>query len=59
MEDNLTKAQRYRALAAEMENLARAETDKRLSGELAGLANQYRQLAEKLVGRHRVTGESK
>lgn len=59
MEDNLTKAQRYRALAAEMENLARVEADKRLSGELAGLANQYRQLAETLVGRHGVTGESK
>ncbi len=52
MDDELTRAQRYRALAEEMESLARTEPDETRKAELQGLAQQYRKLADKLIDRH-------
>lgn len=53
MEDELTRAQHYRALAAQMRETAAKETDEARGGELLDLAGQYDRLADNLVGKHR------
>ena len=51
MQDDLTRAQRYRALAQEMEKLWRAEQDEKRRAELLGLVGEYRRLADRLINR--------
>jgi hypothetical protein len=51
VQDNLSRAQRYRALAEQMRETARDEPDKKSRAELAGLADQYTRLADRLVGK--------
>jgi hypothetical protein len=53
MEDDLTRAQHYRSLAAQMRDAAAKETDEARRKELLDLAAQYARLADKLVGQHR------
>jgi hypothetical protein len=53
MEDELIRAQRYRALAAQMHENAAKETDAARRKELSDLAAQYHRLADKLVGKQR------
>ena len=53
MEDDLTRAQHYRALAAQMHENAAKESDTARRKELSDLAAQYQRLADKLVGRHK------
>ena len=53
MEDDLTRAQHYRALAAQMHENAAGEKDQARRQELLDLATQYERLADKLVGKHR------
>ncbi len=55
MQDDLTRAQRYRALAAQMSEAAEGEFDRGRRGQLLGLAEQYGRLADKLIGK----GEAK
>jgi hypothetical protein len=50
MQDDLTRAQRYRALAAQMREAADGESDLSRGNELLGLADQYDRLADKLIG---------
>ncbi len=52
MQDNLTKAQHYRALEKQMRESAGQEQDQKRRKELTELADQYRRLADNLVGRH-------
>ena len=52
MEDDLTRAQHYRALAAQMHDSAAQERDEGRRKELLELAAQYGRLADKLVGKH-------
>jgi hypothetical protein len=52
MQDDLTRAQRYRALAEQMESLAILEPDEARRDELKALAQQYRKLADNLIHRH-------
>jgi len=52
MQDDLTRAQHYRALAAQMRESAQSEEDQRRRQELLDIANQYENLADKLVGKH-------
>jgi hypothetical protein len=49
VEDDLTRAQHYCALAAQMRTAARQEPDIRCRNQLFDLARQYDRLAEKLV----------
>jgi hypothetical protein len=49
MEDGLTRAQHYRALAAQMREVAQQEPEIRRRNELIDLARQYDRLAEKLI----------
>lgn len=49
MEDGLTRAQHYRALAAQMRDVAQQEPEIRRRNELTDLARQYDRLAEKLI----------
>lgn len=49
MENNLTRAQHYVALAAQMRTVAKLEPDVARRNELLELARQYDRLAEKLV----------
>jgi hypothetical protein len=49
MQDGLTRAQHYRALAAQMRDVARLEPEVRRRNELTDLARQYDRLAEKLI----------
>jgi hypothetical protein len=51
MQDDLTRAQRYRVLAAQMSDVARDEADENRRKELESLADQYRRLADKLIGK--------
>jgi hypothetical protein len=51
MQDELTRAQHYRALATQMRDTARSESDEKRRQELIDIANQYEQLAHKLVGK--------
>ncbi|HEX5281987.1 MAG TPA: hypothetical protein VFW28_18040 [Micropepsaceae bacterium] len=52
MQDDLTKAQHYRVIEQQMRESAAQEHDQKRRKELTGLADQYRRLADKLVGRH-------
>lgn len=52
MQDDLTRAQHYRALATQMRESAQSEKDQRRRQELLDIANQYENLADKLVGKH-------
>jgi pyruvate-formate lyase len=52
MQDDLTRAQHYRALATQMRESAQSEEDQRRRQELLEIANQYENLADKLVGKH-------
>ena len=52
MQDDLTRAQRYRALAKGMEGLALGEPNQARRAELYRLAEQYRKLVDNLIGRH-------
>ncbi len=54
MQDDLTRAQRYRRVAAEMESLARSEPDQGRCSELKEMAERYRKLADKLIEQRRV-----
>ncbi len=53
MEDDLTRAQHYRDLAAQMHESAAKETDDARRRELLDLAGQYARLADKLIGKHK------
>lgn len=50
MQDDLTRAQHYRALAVQMRESAVTEGDPKRRRELVDLAKQYEHLADKLVG---------
>jgi len=52
MQDDLTRAQHYRALATQMRESAQSEKDQRRRQELLDIANQYENLADKLVDKH-------
>ena len=52
MQDDLTRAQHYRALATQMRDAAQSEMDQQRRQELLDIANQYEKLADKLVGKH-------
>ncbi len=52
MQDDLTRAQHYRTLAAQMRDTAVEESDEQRRRQLIELANQYEHLADKLVGKH-------
>jgi hypothetical protein len=56
MQDDLTRAQHYRALATQMRDSAQSEEDQKRRQELLDIANQYENLADRLVGKH-VGGE--
>lgn len=56
MQDELTRAQHYRALATQMHEAARSEQDPKRRQELLDIANQYENLAQKLIDKH-VRGE--
>jgi hypothetical protein len=58
MQDDLTRAQHYRALATQMRDSAQSEEDQKRRQELLDIANQYENLADKLVGKH-VTSEGR
>jgi hypothetical protein len=51
MQDDLTRAQRYLALAAQMWEAAEGESDPTRRRELLSLADQYERLANKLIGK--------
>ncbi|HEY3778281.1 MAG TPA: hypothetical protein VGL35_09495 [Rhizomicrobium sp.] len=52
MQDDLSRAQHYRALAQQMRDTALREAELKRRQELVELANQYERLADKLVGSH-------
>jgi len=52
MQDDLTRAQHYRALATQMRDAAQCEPDQKRCQELRDIANQYEKLADKLIGKH-------
>jgi hypothetical protein len=52
MQDDLSRAQHYRALAAQMRDSAQSESDEKRRQELTDIADQYDQLASKLVDKH-------
>lgn len=52
MQDDLSRAQHYRALATQMRDSAQSEIDEKRRQELVDIANQYEKLADKLVGKH-------
>lgn len=58
MQDELSRAQHYRALAQQMRTAAQAETDAARQRELLEVAAQYENLADKLIGR-RVSREAR
>lgn len=53
MQDDFTRAQRYRRVAAEMESLAGSEPDEDRRTELKDLADRYQKLANKLIEQQR------
>jgi hypothetical protein len=53
MEDDLTRAQHYRDLAAQMHENASKESDEARRRELLDLAGQYARLADKLVSQYK------
>ena len=52
MQDDLTRAQHYRALASQMRDSAQSELDQKRREELLEIAGQYENLADKLVSKH-------
>ena len=52
MQDDLSRAQHYRVLAAQMRDAAASEEDEKRRQELFDIAAQYDNLADKLVGKH-------
>lgn len=52
MQDDLSRAQHYRAMVLQMRDTAQAEDDPKRRQELGELANQYEHLADKIVGNH-------
>jgi hypothetical protein len=50
MQDDLTRAQHYRALFEQLRTTAEHEPDETRRKELLELARQYERLAERLVG---------
>ncbi|HEX3653534.1 MAG TPA: hypothetical protein VHU18_12000 [Rhizomicrobium sp.] len=50
MENDLTRAQRYRALALQMREAVEGESNLRRRNEIFSLAEQYERLADKLIG---------
>jgi len=52
MQDDLTRAQHYRGLATQMRDSAQSEQDRKRRQELLDIANQYENLADRLVGKH-------
>ena len=52
MQDDLTRAQHYRARANQMRESAGSETDEKRRRELIEIASQYDHLADRLVGKH-------
>ena len=52
MENDLTRAQHYRALATQMRETATNEPDEKRRQELLDLAAQYQRLADKLIATH-------
>jgi hypothetical protein len=51
MEDDLSRAQRYRLLAAQMWETAQRESDDKRRRELTNLADQYSVLADRLIAK--------
>jgi len=51
MQDDLSRAQHYRALATQMRGAAQSELDEKRRKELIDIANQYEHLADKLIGK--------
>jgi hypothetical protein len=51
MQDDLSRAQHYRALANQMRDAAQSEGDEKRRKELLDIANQYENLADKLVSK--------
>lgn len=56
MQDDLTRAQRYRVLASQLRDTAKQEPDEIRRNELINLADQYARLADKLIGRQKEEG---
>src|SRR5204862_8283311 len=52
MESDLSRAQRYRVRAAEMQSAATQESDERRRADLVELAAMYERLADSLIGKH-------
>jgi hypothetical protein len=52
VQDDLTRAQHYRAMALQMRESAQDESDAKRRQEQLELASQYERLADKLVGNH-------
>ena len=52
MEDELTRAQHYRSLAAQLNETAGNELDNARRKQLLELAGQYERLADKLIKQH-------
>jgi len=52
MEDELTRAQHYRSLAAQLNETAGNELDNARRKQLLELAGQYERLADKLIQQH-------
>ena len=52
MQDDLSRAQHYRALASQMRYAAETEADGKRRLELLEIANQYEHLADRLVTNH-------
>ena len=51
MQDDLIRAQHYRALATQMRSSAEQEQDAKRKRDLEDVAEQYTRLAEKLIAR--------
>jgi hypothetical protein len=51
LEDNLTRAQHYRALSAQLHETAKIEPGEKRRRDLTDLAEQYGRLADKLIGK--------
>jgi len=52
VEDDLTRAQHYRSMAAQMHESAATEKSEGLRKQLLDLAAQYERLADTLITRH-------
>jgi hypothetical protein len=51
VQDDLSRAQHYRALATQMRDAAQSEADEKRRQELIDIANQYEHLADRLVSK--------